>query len=467
MEENKDKNVSKSSIENVNTFQEKMDVSKKKIKVTKLGKRNVLMLLILGISGQIAWAVENTWFNTFVYDEITPDSTPIAWMVALSAITATITTLVMGALSDKTRSKLGRRRPYIFFGYIIWGIVTAIFPEPALLHDIGVAVVLIIILDCIMTFFGSTANDAAFNAWTTDISDSTNRGRVQGLLNICAFIANLIAFGIVGFVIENYGYFAFFYILGGSVSIMGLIGGLLLKEPPLNVTKNVDKKKGSIWIDIGKTLTPKVIKKNKILFLLLSTMAISFIGSNIYFPYLFIYMEYVVGFTKTLISIAAAIVILVGVGVSLVFGLISHRFNRKSVLIIAIIIDGTMLLIISIMNDIWTFGIAYMFVLSIETISGISLAAWIQDKYPIDEIGKFQGVRLIFMVAIPMVLGAPIGSMIIHAFGTPAIIDGKPGYIPAPHIFIFAGIFVLLSLIPLLFIPKIEGKIKANNVNEN
>ena len=27
----------------------------------------------LALTGQIAWAVENSWFNTFVYDTTTPD----------------------------------------------------------------------------------------------------------------------------------------------------------------------------------------------------------------------------------------------------------------------------------------------------------------------------------------------------------------------------------------------------------
>ena len=190
-----DKNKKKEIFLNGETLQ-----NEKTVEVTKLGAQNVLVLLLLSISGQIAWAVENSWFNKFVYVELTGLPCSVAWMVVLSAITATLTTLIMGSLSDRTRSKFGRRRPYILFGYIIWGIITAIFPEPALLKDVGVAIVLVIILDSIMTFFGSTANDAAFNAWSTDISDSTNRGRVQGILTFSSLIANLIAIGVAGII---------------------------------------------------------------------------------------------------------------------------------------------------------------------------------------------------------------------------------------------------------------------------
>lgn len=437
--------------------------TEKTIKVTKLGAQNVLVLLMLTISGQIAWAVENTWFNTFVFDEITPNPGPIAWMVALSAITATLTTLIMGSLSDRTRSKWGHRRPYILFGYVIWGIITAIFPETALLKNVGFAIVLVIILDSVMTFFGSTANDAAFNAWSTDISDSTNRGRVQGILSFSTLFANLIALGLAGIIIDTFGYFVFFYILGGTVSLIGLIAGLIMKEPKFP-DETIQKPKESLWRGIINALTPRTIRKNKILFLLFLIMAISGIGNQIYFPYLFIYMEYNLGFSKTMISIAGASAILVASIASIGIGMISHKFNRKPQLALMLFGTGIMLLLLAFLHNNILFVVGFAFQLCFQIGSGIILMSWLQDRYPKGEIGKFQGVRIIFMVAIPMVLGAPLGSLIIHNFGIPAIIGGKAGYIPAPEIFLFGAMIILLSLIPLYFIPKFAGKIHLKNI---
>ena len=62
----------------------------------RLAPRTWIVMLALALTGQIAWAVENSWFNTFVFDTITPDPRPVAWMVAASAITATLTTLTSG-----------------------------------------------------------------------------------------------------------------------------------------------------------------------------------------------------------------------------------------------------------------------------------------------------------------------------------------------------------------------------------
>jgi len=71
----------------------------------RISTRAWIIMAALAVTGQIAWAVENSWFNTFVYDTITPDPRPVAWMTAASAITATLTTLLMGTLSDRTRSR--------------------------------------------------------------------------------------------------------------------------------------------------------------------------------------------------------------------------------------------------------------------------------------------------------------------------------------------------------------------------
>ena len=197
------------------------------LKHTPIPVRTWFIIALLSISGQIAWGVENAWFNTFVFDTLTPDPRPIAWMVAISAIAATLTTLLMGTLSDRTQTRLGRRRPYILFGYIFWGIVTALFPAVSLLQPIGLAVVMVVAADAIMTFFGSTANDAAFSAWTTDVTDTSNRGRVEGLIQMTIFVSFIITFALAGLVIDQFGYFVFFYGLGGFVTLTGLIGGSL------------------------------------------------------------------------------------------------------------------------------------------------------------------------------------------------------------------------------------------------
>ncbi|MFQ9053839.1 MAG: ATP-binding protein [Oscillospiraceae bacterium] len=90
---------------------------------TRLGGRTWAALLTFGLFGQIAWVIENMYFNVFLYNTISGDTSMVAAMVAWSAVTATVTTLVMGALSDR----LGRRKAFIVAGYLLWGVSIGAF----------------------------------------------------------------------------------------------------------------------------------------------------------------------------------------------------------------------------------------------------------------------------------------------------------------------------------------------------
>ena len=113
---------------------------------TRLGGRTWAALLAFGLFGQIAWVIENMYFNVFLYNTISGDTSMIAAMVAWSAVTATVTTLVMGALSDR----LGRRKALIVIGYLLWGVSIGAFafikrsPLAGAAHS---AAVLVVVLD--------------------------------------------------------------------------------------------------------------------------------------------------------------------------------------------------------------------------------------------------------------------------------------------------------------------------------
>ena len=97
----------------------------------KLGIRKRLIFILAGIAGQFAWCIENMYLNSYIaYLNFNAPagqgfdySLMIAITTALSAITATITTLLMGTLTDK----LNKRKIFISVGYIVWGIATASF----------------------------------------------------------------------------------------------------------------------------------------------------------------------------------------------------------------------------------------------------------------------------------------------------------------------------------------------------
>ena len=118
---------------------------------TKLSKKFWLTMVIFGLTGQVAWVVENMYLNVFIYKMFHASAANISMMVAASAVTATITTLLIGALSDR----VGKRKIFICGGYILWGIsillfclirmdiLTALTGSVAMASSLGVLLVII------------------------------------------------------------------------------------------------------------------------------------------------------------------------------------------------------------------------------------------------------------------------------------------------------------------------------------
>ena len=202
----------------------------------KLSARLWITLILIGLVGQFAWTIENMYFNVFLYNTISTDPGYISAMVGWSAAAATLTTLLMGALSDR----VGKRKLFICGGYILWGLSTAafglvtvdnaakLFPANA----VAAAAVTVVVLDCVMTFFGSTANDAAFNAYITDSVDSGNRGRTESVLAVLPLLSMLVIFGLFDGMTQRGEWQKFFTIFGALVTVTGIIGIIIKRANP-------------------------------------------------------------------------------------------------------------------------------------------------------------------------------------------------------------------------------------------
>ena len=59
------------------------------------------IIVLLSLIGQVAWAVENNFFNLFIQDAFGASLSDVALMVSASALTATATTLLVGVWSDR------------------------------------------------------------------------------------------------------------------------------------------------------------------------------------------------------------------------------------------------------------------------------------------------------------------------------------------------------------------------------
>ncbi len=406
-------------------------------------------MIALAVTGQIAWAVENTWFNTFVFDTITPDPRPVSWMVAASAIVATLTTIFVGTLSDRTRSKWGRRKAYILFGYILWGMMTALFPMTALIKNISLAVLMVVLLDSLMTLFGSTANDAAFNAWTADVAPPDQRGKVEGVLSLSLFIAQLVAIVAAGALIESVGYFIFFYVLGGIVMVVGLLAGGYLPDQP---SEHLSQSEKSVWQEIRELFRVATLRENSKLFIILISAMLLGVGFQVAFPYMIIYINNYIGVSKTEYAIVGGAVIIGSAIAAIPLGILADKINKRFMMAISILLTCLGCFAFSLVRGIPLLALAGLAWQMFSMSASIAAMSWLKDLLPEESRGRFLGIRMIFLVLIPMLIGPGIGSALIRRFGIPTVLNGQAGFIPVPLIFQVGAVMGLLALIPLAFI---------------
>ena len=413
---------------------------------TKLSGRFWAALTIFSLMGQVAWVVENMYFNVFIYNIFHASAADISHMVAASSVAATLTTVLMGALSDR----LGKRKVFISAGYVLWGIsilsftllrtdvIGALFPMAASTAAVGVS--LVIIMDCVMTFFGSSANDAAFNAWLTDSTDSTNRGAAEGINSMMPLVAILVVFG--GFMFFDLtkiqSWTVIFTVIGGLTLVFGILGLFLIKEP------NIKPVKDPYFKTVFYGFKPATVKQNPTLYVTLLAYIVFNISIQIFMPYLILYYTEGLKMANYVLIMAPAIILaavftafwgkaydkkgfrfagLCSVGLLMV-GYLLLYFFRTTPLVFA----GSLLMMAGYLSGMAVFGAA------------------VRDHTPAGKAGMLQGVRIFAQVFVPGIVGPFIGKLILANAQTVVNSDGTTSFIPNQNIFLGALVAIVVIL---------------------
>ena len=422
-------------------------------------KKFYLSLVIFSLAGQIAWVVENMYLNVFIHSMFGASPAQVSLMVSASAVAATLTTVIMGALSDK----VGKRKIFISGGYILWGIsilafalvrvdvIGAIFPMAASVYTLCIA--LVIVLDCLMTFFGSTANDACFNAWLTDMTEQGERGRAEGINSVMPLMALLAVFG--GFMSFDLStaesWTAIFCIIGGVVLLIGILGLFLIPEPKLTVDGN---KKYFANIIYG--FRPSVVKENKRLYLYLGGFALFGISIQIFMPYLILYYTDALKMDNYVLIMAPAI--LLAAVFTVLWGRIYDRVGFGFSIFPALALLGAGYLLLFFFR-----GTALVFIGSLLMMCGYLagaavFGAIIRDHTPENRSGMFQGLRIVAQVLIPGVIGPSIGAWILRDAETVVGQDGVATFVPNAGIFLGALIALAVVVAYLTLTAKKKAK---------
>ncbi len=450
----------------------------------KLTKRTWLNIIVFSFMGGIAWNLENMYFNTFLFDSvydgvskakleewgIMAPTTAISRMVALSAITAVVTTFIMGTLSEKMK----KRKVFISVGYIVWGVITASFgfiSKENIASLFGLSddakillftVWAVIIMDMVMTFMGSTSNDSAFNAWTTDVTNPVVRPTVETVLLFVGLFAMLAVMGVGSLCqADVVSYQVFFLGLGVIVSLSGVFGLFALKDPEIKG----EKTNSNYWSDLFYGFRPSVVKENSMLYLALAAICIYNIAIQVFFPYLFVYLGSVIlpGAVFDTKTIIVAVLAVAGLAAGVILLLKASGKDKVKAYIITIVLFIAGLSVLSTSTNIAIVLMGIAPTLIGYVVLQIQLNASVRDYIPEDKVGLFQGIRMIFFVLIPMVVGPWLGDIACRTSNFTIIEYGEEKLVPSTSMFFYAAVVALLIFVPLyLLMGKSEGDGKTN-----
>ena len=429
---------------------------------TKLSPRFWIALTLVSLIGQVAWVVENMYLNVFIYKMFRATAGDISLMVAASAVAATLTTVLIGALADK----VGKRKLFICAGYILWGVsvfcfalldtgrIGAMFPMAASAAAVGVS--LTIILDCIMTFFGSSANDAAFNAWLTDSTDKSNRGAAEGVNAMMPLVAILAVFGgFMAFDLDKAeSWSLIFTIIGGVVTLVGVLGIFLIKEPEVKPSES------GYWANVIYGFRPSTVAANARLYASLAVFIVFNISIQIFMPYLILYYEVSLGMANYVFVMAPAI-ILAAVATAF-WGRVYDKkgFGKSGIIALVWLLAGYVLLFLF-------RNTALVFVGSLLMMCGYLagmavFGARIRDLTPKGKAGMMQGVRIFSQVLVPGVIGPYIGKAVLKNAEQILNNDGTYSFVPNANIFLAAIIPAVVVAVFLIFcLPKKPPKTQS------
>ena len=384
----------------------------------------------LGIS--LIWSVYNSYVPIFLREYNLP-----LWLVGLvmtfdNMAGVTIQPYV-GFLSDRTRTRFGRRIPFLMIGAPIGAIFFSLI---AVLHlaapNFALLMAVIIIMNIAMAIFRTPTV-----ALMPDITPSPLRSKANGIINLMGGLGATLAF-LGGAFLYRVGRGLPFYVSAAVMLVATAIVVLIIREP-----KGLEEETTE---QAGVLSTIRAIVKDKEksgLFILLAIFS-WFMGYNALETFWTTYGKEFLGIPE---STAAAMLTYVSAAF-LVFalpaGFIATRFGRRRT-----ILAGLAIMAAVILGGYFTTNMTYLTVMLIATgiawaLININSFPMVSDIAPAGKIGSYTGLYYFFSM--------------LAAITAPPIVGGLMDSFGHRTLFLFSVLFMLLALFCMLQVKRGEAR---------
>ncbi len=386
-------------------------------------------------------------------------------IMAMDNVLALFLLPMFGAISDKCKSKMGKRKPFILFGTIAAVILMMMLPivdnsyfaNPTIEKEI----LFIGILGALLVAMGTYRSPAV--ALMADCTIKPFRSRANAIINLMGAIGGIIYLGVAAVLypaskikdLEHVNYMLVFAVVAGIMLVSLCIVMITVDEVALNrQVENYEllhpEEVFTIEDESGNEVLPKEVKRS-LVFLLIS-VALWFIAYNGMETW---FTTYAVKMWDMALGDASLCLLVATAGAIVFFipsGIVASKIGRKKTILLGIVILGG------------SFFAGFIFTLIHPSFSpllyvlfacvGIGWAFINVNSLPMvvemckgSDIGKFTGYYYTFSMAAQIVTPIVAGWLLLHV-----------GYIT---LFPYATVFAIMAFITMMFVKHGDGNVEA------
>ncbi|MCL2833588.1 MAG: MFS transporter [Treponema sp.] len=281
----------------------------------KLDVKKTLLLSFGFFASSIAWSVYNSFVPQILAGFLT-STTLIGFIMTFDNIFGVIFQPVFGTLSDKTRTRFGRRMPYIFIGLPICAVAFILIPQMKTILPLMAVLI-------IFTFVMSTWRSPVV-ALMPDITPGPMRSQANGIVNFMGGVGSLLAF-LVGGILFRVGGFPLPFLMSAILMFAALaVLALFVREP--KIAYEPEAKETKTKVKLGKA-------EKKSLLLILFGVFFWFTGYNAIETFFTLYATNTLGMDAGGASMTLAIFSLTFLAAAVPMGFMGAKFGRRKIIL--------------------------------------------------------------------------------------------------------------------------------------
>ncbi|ASA77122.1 MULTISPECIES: SLC45 family MFS transporter [Thermococcus] len=304
-------------------------------------KYSRIFLLGFGFFGiSIIWALYNAYVPIFLQDTFHLSKTVTGFIMTIDNLFAVLLLPFLGALSDMTRTRLGRRKPYILLGAPSAAIMFALIPISRMYESLALFMGTIIFMNFFMALFRSPVV-----AFMPDITPSEKRSQANGIINFMGGLGALLAyFGGKALYDMNYAYP--FYLGAAIMLLANLLVVLFVPEPEeyrvpgkkLNIRKLLAETSHKSFGELKDNLKDVFASHERSLLAILLAIFLWFIAFNSLETFFTSYAKYYLGIEESTGAFMLGLFSLSFMIFAIPAGFIGARLGRRRTITLGLII---------------------------------------------------------------------------------------------------------------------------------